>query len=144
MPTATNTWDDASQSPVGDLSQVAAALAADFAADRTAGLCELVEFVRVLKGMGALNSLDSAAFQTALAPLATNGDDNLSDAGNGNFYLRGLGNDALDGGSGNGEFLYCLFAPLLNSDAGNDSDLWAGGWQHEFVALHSRHSGNFL
>lgn len=121
-----------------------AALAVNPAANRAAGLAELAEFARTLKSMGALNSLDTAAFQTALAPLgndvtgllnttwaglvATNGNDSLSASGNGDFYLRGLGgndtlttqggNDTLDGGSGD---------DTLNGGLGDDLYLMERG-----------------
>lgn len=140
----THLWDDASQTFIGDLSQVADTLAADIGADRTAGLAEVAEFARALKGMGALDGLDTAGFQEALAPLgqdvtgifnaawagliATNGNDTLTAADNSNYTLRGLGgndtlttyggNDTLDGGTG---------SDTLNGGIGNDIYIMRGG-----------------
>jgi hypothetical protein len=119
------TWNEASQTLQGDLTQVAAQLGTALTANRTTGLAQLADFARALKGMGALSSLDTAGFQNALAPLggdvtgtlnsawaglvATNGNDSLSGSG----YLRGLGgNDSLTGGSGN---------DTLDGGSGNDS-----------------------
>jgi hypothetical protein len=90
----TYTWDEAAQTLQGDLTQVAAQLTTALTANRTTGLAQLADFARALKGMGALSSLDTTGFQTALAPLggdvtgtlnsawvglvATNGNDSLS------------------------------------------------------------------
>src|SRR5690606_3247280 len=62
-------WDDATQTVVGDLSEVAANLAGLIETDREHGLEQLGEFVRAVRGLGLLGSLDMGAFRFTMAAL---------------------------------------------------------------------------
>jgi Ca2+-binding RTX toxin-like protein len=133
-------WDEEGERVVGNLSAVAATLSERLQADREAGLTELADFLRSLKGMGLSTRMDIAGFKAALQPLGadvvqtmdtalkgwvpangpTDGDDVLRgtefddvlDGRGGNDRLLGRGgNDTLMGGAGN---------DVLDGGAGND------------------------
>ncbi len=144
-------WDAETESIVGDLSAVAQTLATRIQSNREAGLTDLGDFLRTLKGMGLLNRLDMDGLGAALLPLGedvaqtmnaalagwvinfpTEGDDVLRGtliddqiAGlSGNDRLLGRdGNDTLNGGTGN---------DLLDGGKGND-DLYGGDGADTYV-----------
>ncbi|MDP2793389.1 MAG: hypothetical protein Q8O25_04795, partial [Sulfurisoma sp.] len=136
-------WDEDSQRLKGDLGGVVSVVADSIAANRAEGLAQLAELGRTMKGMGVLGSLNTDAFQQALAPLGADvvgaissawaglvatGNSDVFSGGSGSDYLRGLGgndslsgnggDDFLDGGSGNDQ---------LYGGAGNDTYLFAQG-----------------
>ncbi|WP_339379875.1 calcium-binding protein, partial [Azoarcus taiwanensis] len=133
-------WHDETQTVVGDLSEVAANLAGLIETDRAHGLEQLGEFVRAVRGLGLLGSLDMGSFRFTMAALGgdvsavvdaslagwvdsntptegndvlrgTDGDDWIDGRGGNDLILGRGGNDTLIGGAGN---------DTLDGGAGND------------------------
>ena len=133
-------WDEETGRIVGDLSEVAAKLAVQIETDREHGMEQVGEFVRSVRGLGLVGSLDIGSFKFMLAALgedvsavletslagwadsntATEGNDvlrgtdadDLIDGRGGNDLILGRGgNDTLIGGAGN---------DTLDGGAGND------------------------
>ncbi|MBF0097993.1 MAG: hypothetical protein HQM04_18240 [Magnetococcales bacterium] len=137
------TWDMDQMNFIGDLSGVAAAITETLAFDRWAGLGQLTEFVRTLKGIGLLAQVKTNEFQLAMDPLgsdveqiinyswaglvATSAHDTL--AGNSaNNRLHGMGgNDILTGYDGDDLFNGGIGNDRLDGGSGNDTYLFERG-----------------
>jgi hypothetical protein len=63
-------WDDEISGLVGDLSKVAASLAASINTDRDVGLEKLGDFLQSTKSIGLLNQFDVERFKADLSPLS--------------------------------------------------------------------------
>ncbi len=138
-------WNATSNSIEVDLSGVAAQITADINVNRSAGKELLSEFMRTLRGVDALSSIDATTFAGYLTPLgadvysivnnaafptgATEGSDQLTgDAGantlfglGGNDTLTGNGgNDLMDGGNGDDVLYGDAGADYLAGGRGND------------------------
>jgi VCBS repeat-containing protein len=147
-------WDELAETVVGDLAVVAQTLMARIQDERAAGLENLEDFLRSLKGMGMLSRVDVTAFKEVLVPLGadvaqsmdsalagwthvgipTEGDDVLhgtdrSDIirgrGGNDILTGGIGNDVLIGGAGDDILTGGVGNDVLDGGAGND-ELHAG------------------
>lgn len=135
-------WDVVANTIKCDLSLVAADITAAINTNHTAGKELLSEFMRSLKGMAALSTVDLVGFETALSPLGldvvsivnsawavvgTDGSDFLTGGADADM-LQGLGgndtltgNDMLLGGDGNDGLYGGNGDDVLAGGAGNDS-----------------------
>ena len=133
-------WDEELVGLVGDLSGVANTLRTWIEAGREAGLTALRDFLHSLKGMGLLESLDVAGFQSALLSLGAEvahvvdtslaGWDGRDAPTEGNDVLRGTdvgdvlngwgGNDRLYGRGGDDTLIGDVGNDALDGEAGND------------------------
>ncbi len=124
-------WDDELESVRGDLSQLAMTLTVQIEADREAGLANLGDFLRSLRGMGTLDRMDVAAFKASLLPLgaeisqtfdsALSGWTSSNAPGEGNDVLYGTNfDDVIDGKGGNDRIIGRGGNDLLIGGAGND------------------------
>ncbi|MDD5366144.1 MAG: calcium-binding protein [Gallionellaceae bacterium] len=140
------TWDEASQTLKGDLSQVATTIASDIGANRAAGMAELGEFIRSIDGMGAQDTLDLTGFATVLSPLGddvvslidnawatwgTEGIDTLSGDAGSDVIFGGNGDDTLNGNDGDDRLSGGGGADKL--DGGNGNDMLDGGQGNDML-----------
>ena len=133
----TDTWDEASQTIRGDLSAVATALTLAINTDHTAGLEQLAEFSRSVKGMGANAMLNTSVFISTLSPL---GSDVVTALG----YMTGVTSipDWTAGTTRSGFWNGSDWGLNLNGTAGNDTlygdagnDIMNGGIGNDTVVF---------
>ncbi len=121
------TWDEASLTLRGDLSLVTDQLISAINSNRTAGIGQLAEFCRTLKGIGWLSMMDLDSFETSLDALGSdisvvidttlmNSLATVTD----DYLHGGAGNDTLNGDEGNDVLIGRAGNDILNGGAGDD------------------------
>ncbi|WP_189836413.1 putative Ig domain-containing protein [Sulfuriferula multivorans] len=151
-------WDATANTLTGDLSLVSADITVAINTNHTAGKELLAEFMRSLKGMAALGTMDIVGFETALSPLGpdvvslvnsawavvgTEGGDILTGGADADM-LQGLGgddtlignagNDILDGSNGNDTLYGNEGADVLYGGTGNDQLYGGAGVDQYYFA----------